>query len=98
LPVPPRIEIREICVVSQGSSRSKRSVLLVVLESKPRRPLTFGSWLVDRFGPAGCVAAMSPKEVRRYVMDLATLTAKGQVTIPKAVRNALGLKGGDLVS
>ncbi len=63
LPVPPRIEIREICVVSQGSSRSKRSVLLVVLESKPSRPLTFGSWLVDRFGPAGCVAAMSPKEV-----------------------------------
>ena len=61
----PRIEIREICVVVHGSSSAKRSALLVVLESKPRRPLTFGSWLVDRFGPAGCVAAMSPKEVRR---------------------------------
>ena len=31
-------------------------------------------------------------------MDLATLTAKGQVTIPKAVREALGMKRGDLVS
>ena len=31
-------------------------------------------------------------------MDWATLTAKGQVTIPKAVREALGMKRGDLVS
>ena len=31
-------------------------------------------------------------------MDLATLTAKGQGTIPKGVRDALGLKRGDLVS
>ena len=31
-------------------------------------------------------------------MELATLTAKGQVTIPKAVREALGMKRVDLVS
>ena len=40
-------------------------------------------------------------EVRRkvdLVLNLATLTAKGQVTIPKAVREALGMKRGDVVS
>ena len=31
-------------------------------------------------------------------MNVSTLTAKGQVTIPMAVREALGLKRGDLVS
>ena len=30
-------------------------------------------------------------------MTLATLTSKGQVTIPKAVRNSLNLHGGDKV-
>lgn len=28
-------------------------------------------------------------------MDVATLTAKGQVTVPKSVREALGLRQGD---
>jgi AbrB family looped-hinge helix DNA binding protein len=28
-------------------------------------------------------------------MEIATLTAKGQVTVPKAVREALGLQQGD---
>ena len=31
-------------------------------------------------------------------MDIATLTAKGQVTVPKAVREALGLRQGDQLS
>ena len=31
-------------------------------------------------------------------MELATLTAKGQVTVPKAERDALGLKRGDVLS
>ena len=31
-------------------------------------------------------------------MELATLTAKGQVTVPKTVREALGLRQGDQLS
>ena len=31
-------------------------------------------------------------------MEVATLTAKGQITVPKAVRDALGLRQGDLLS
>ena len=31
-------------------------------------------------------------------IELATLTAKGQVSVPKAVREALGLRQGDQLS
>lgn len=31
-------------------------------------------------------------------MELATLTSKGQVTVPKSVRDALGLQQGDQLS
>ena len=56
----------------------------------------------------GCVSSLeglacsayTGKEVRRKeaCVELATLTAKGQVTVPKAVREALGLKRGDVLS
>ena len=35
---------------------------------------------------------------RCMTIELATLTAKGQVTVPKAVREALGLRQGDQLS
>ncbi len=31
-------------------------------------------------------------------IDLATVTAKGQVTVPKAIREALGMRQGDRLS
>jgi len=31
-------------------------------------------------------------------IDIATVTAKGQVTVPKAIREALGLRQGDRLS
>ena len=34
----------------------------------------------------------------RPPLELATLTSKGQVTVPKAVREALGLRQGDQLS
>ncbi len=37
-------------------------------------------------------------EAKKEATDFSTLTAKGQVTISKHVRDALGLKRGDLVS
>lgn len=36
--------------------------------------------------------------MKRSTPQLATLTAKGQVTVPKAVRQALGLRQGDQLS
>ena len=56
----PHVEIREICVAAYGSSRSKRSALLVVLETKASRPSTFGSWLADRIVGLPCFDAMRP--------------------------------------
>ena len=38
------------------------------------------------------------KAIGERVMEVATLTAKGQVTVPKAVREALGLRQGDQLS
>jgi AbrB family looped-hinge helix DNA binding protein len=36
--------------------------------------------------------------VEDLAVEVATLTAKGQVTVPKAVREALGLRQGDQLS
>ncbi|WP_411871045.1 AbrB/MazE/SpoVT family DNA-binding domain-containing protein [Vulcanococcus limneticus] len=36
--------------------------------------------------------------VAKATVEVATLTAKGQVTVPKAVREALGLRQGDQLS
>lgn len=36
--------------------------------------------------------------MKRTAAELATLTAKGQVTVPKAVRDALGMRQGDQLS
>ena len=46
------------------------------------------------------ISALGCSEVESVVgvMDVATLTAKGQVTVPKAVREALGLRQGDQLS
>ena len=38
------------------------------------------------------------KAIGERVMEVATLTAKGQVTVPKAVRETLGLRQGDQLS
>lgn len=51
--------------------------------------------------PSRVVCSWSPYNditVRRWKMEIAaTLTSKGQLTVPKAVRDALGLKEGDQV-
>ena len=52
-----RLEVIRGCQC-QLRMETRRSALLVLLESKPRRPLTFGSWLAERVvGLAGCVEA-----------------------------------------
>ena len=38
------------------------------------------------------------KAIGERAMDVSTLTAKGQVTVPKEVREALGLRQGDQLS
>ena len=81
-----------------------------VMATKSILDLTHPSWAI----PAPLVAclllllgkeALPSGDFRRtlypgpgLVMDVATLTAKGQVTVPKAVRDALGLRQGDQLS
>ena len=48
--------------------------------------------------PQGTLSIRWKGSGRRDGMELATLTAKGQLTVPKAVREALGLQQGDQLS
>jgi len=45
--------------------------------------------------PGSCLTIMFTVRKRRGAMTAATLTSKGQTTIPKEIRDSLGMKPGD---
>lgn len=65
------------------------------------RPRTGGEWVVDggvTAGPASPARILTGYYFRGQAVETTTMTSKGQVTIPKAVRERLGLRRGTKIA